>query len=264
LVNGFNITDIEQDGGPRQQSISSILSLSLNTGAVWLLMQMGGGQINQKGIEAWYNYMVNHYRLGQPTGIEQGYESPGYVPKPNISNPSIDLTYADSAFGQGVQLTALQLAAADSAVLNGGTYYKPTLVDKVISPDGQVTVNNPKVEEKNVVSPQVAKDMEPLLENVVTTYLGEGFGYMNFPSQYIVGGKTGTAQIAQPGGGYYPNTYNGTYVGFVGGDKPQYVIDVFNTKPNVSGYAGSYGGQPVFADLAHMLINEGYVSPKTN
>ncbi|MEI9913575.1 MAG: penicillin-binding protein 2 [Candidatus Saccharibacteria bacterium] len=264
VVDGFNITDIEQDGGPRQQSISSILSLSLNTGAVWLLMQMGGGQINQKGIEAWYNYMVNHYRLGQRTGIEQGYESPGYVPKPNISNPSIDLTYANSAFGQGVQLTALQLAAADSAVLNGGTYYKPTLVDKVISPDGQVTVNNPKVEGRDVVSPQVAKAMEPLLENVVTTYLGEGFGYMNFPSQYIVGGKTGTAQIAQPGGGYDPNTYNGTYVGFVGGNKPQYVIDVFNTKPNVPGYAGSYGGQPVFADLAHMLINEGYVSPKTN
>lgn len=264
VVDGFNITDIEQDGGPREQSISSILSLSLNTGAVWLLMQMGGGQIDSKGIEAWYNYMVNHYRLGQPTGIEQGYESPGYVPTPNLSDPSIDLTYADSAFGQGVQLTALQLAAADSSILNGGTYYKPTLVAQTVSPSGQVSVNQPKVEERNVVSPKVGSEMIPLLENVVTTYFGEGFSYMNFPSQYMVGGKTGTAQIAQPGGGYYANVYNGTYVGFVGGNQPQYVIVVFNIKPNVPGYAGSYGGQPVFADLAHMLINEGYVSPKTN
>lgn len=264
VVNGFNITDIEQDGGPREQNIASILALSLNTGAVWMLMQMGGGQIDQKGIDAWYNYMVNHFRLGQPTGIEQGYESAGYVPPPNMSDPSIDLTYANTAFGQGVQLTALQLAAADSSILNGGTYYKPTLVDETISPSGNVTVNNPKIEERNVVTPRVGAEMIPLEENVVTTYLHEGFSFMNFPSQYMVGGKTGTAQIAQPGGGYYSNIYNGTYTGFVGGNKPQYVITVFNIKPNVPGYAGSYGGQPVFADLAHMLINEGYVTPKTN
>ncbi|MHB1865078.1 MAG: peptidoglycan D,D-transpeptidase FtsI family protein [Candidatus Saccharimonadales bacterium] len=264
VVDGFNITDIEQDGGPRQQNIASILALSLNTGAVWLLMQMGGGQINAKGINNWYNYMVNHYRLGQPTGIEQGYESPGFVPKPNLSDPSIDLTYANSAFGQGVQLTALQLATADSSILNGGTYYKPTLVYETISPSGKVTVNKPKVEETNVVSPKVGADMIPLEENVVQAYLQGGFSFMNFPSQYIVGGKTGTAQIAQPGGGYYSNIFNGTYTGFVGGDKPQYVITVYNIKPNVPGYAGSYGGQPVFADLAHMLINDGYVSPKTN
>jgi cell division protein FtsI/penicillin-binding protein 2 len=79
-----------------------------------------------------------------------------------------------------------------------------------------------------------------------------------------VGGKTGTAQIANPAGGYYDNKYNGTYVGFVGGDKVQYVIVVFNVQPNVPGYAGSYGGQPVFADLAHMLINGGYVAPKSH
>lgn len=264
IVDGFNITDIKQDGGAREQNIASILALSLNTGAVWLLMQMGGGQIDAKGIDAWYNYMVNHYRLGKPTGIEQGYESPGYVHPPNLSDPSIDLTYANSAFGQGVTLTALQLAAADSSILNGGTYYKPTLVDEIINPNGQVQVNKPVVEEKNVVSPQVGAEMVPLEENVVKSYLHGGFSFMNFPPQYIVGGKTGTAQIAKPGGGYYSNVYNGTYTGFVGGDKPQYVITVYNIKPNVPGYAGSYGGQPVFADLAHMLINQGYVSPKTN
>jgi len=49
----------------------------------------------------------------------------------------------------------------------------------------------------------------------------------------------------------------------VGGDKPQYVIAIFNIKPVVPGFAGPLGGMPVFADLAHMLINEGYVQPKT-
>jgi cell division protein FtsI/penicillin-binding protein 2 len=265
-VDGFNITDIEQDGGAREQNIASILALSLNTGATWMLMQMsdpGNTIINQKGIEAWHKYMVDRFRLGMPTGIEQGYESGGYVPPPNISDPSIDLTYANTAFGQGLTLTALQEVAALSSVINGGTYYKPTLVSKLISSSGKVTVNQPKVVERNVVQPKVGQELIPLMENVVTTYYHEGFSFMKFSPDYLVGGKTGTAQVAQPGGGYYSNIFNGTYIGFVGGDKPQYMIVVFNIKPNVAGYAGSEAGQPVFADLAHMLINEGYVSPKT-
>ncbi|MGH7141913.1 MAG: peptidoglycan D,D-transpeptidase FtsI family protein [Candidatus Saccharimonadales bacterium] len=267
VINGFNITDIEQDGGPREQSIASILALSLNTGATWMLMQMsqpGGTSINQHGIDAWYNYMVNHFRLGQLTGVEQGYESPGYVPPPNMADPSIDLTYANTAFGQGVTVTALQMAAAFSSVLNGGTYYQPTLIDQVVSPSGKVAVNQPKVLERHTVKSNIGSEMIPLLENVVTTYFNEGFSFMNFPSNYMVGGKTGTAQVASPSGGYYSNIFNGTYVGFVGGDKPQYVVVVFNIKPNVPGYAGSYGGQPVFADIAHMLINDSFVAPKTN
>jgi cell division protein FtsI/penicillin-binding protein 2 len=261
VVDGFNITDIEQDGGAREQSIASILALSLNTGATWMLMQMGGGQIDAKAISAWHTYMVNHFRLGQPTNIEQGYESTGYVPPADLSDPSIDLTYANTSFGQGVQVTALQLAAAFSSVINGGTYYQPTLIDQLIAGNGKITTNLPKVVERHTVSPKVATEEIPLLENVVTTYLHEGFSYMSFGSSYMVGGKTGTAQIAQPSGGYYSDKYNGTYVGFVGGNKPQYVIIVFNTEPDVAGYAGSEAGQPVFADLAHMLINDSFVTP---
>lgn len=269
IVDGFNITDIEQDGGARQQNIQSILSLSLNTGATWMLMQMsqrGGTTINAKGIQTWHDYMINHFKLGQPTGIEQGYESSGYVPPANMDDPAITLRYANTSFGQGVQVTALQMAAAISSVLNGGTYYQPTLVSQVIDPNtGKTTVNQPKVLERNVVSSQVGQEMVPLMEGVVTSYLHEGFGFMNFPSNYIVGGKTGTAQVAKPTGGYSNSIFNGTYLGFVGGDKPQYVIAVFNIKPNIPSwqYAGSYAGQPVFADIAHMLINDGYVQPKS-
>ena len=263
VIDGFNITDIEQDGGPREQSIATILSLSLNTGATWMLMQMGGGQIDNKAVGIWHNYMVDKYRLGQPTGIEQGYEAAGYVPPADLNQPAIDLTYANTAFGQGVTMTALQLGAAFSSVLNGGTYYQPTLVDQTISPSGAVTVNQPKVLENHVVSPKIASEMIPLLENVVNVYYHEGFSFMNFSPNYMVGGKTGTAEIANPAGGYYSNLFNGTYVGFVGGDNVQYLIVVFNIEPTVPGYAGAWGGQPVFADLAHMLINEGYVTPKT-
>lgn len=265
LIDGFNITDIKQDGGPRQQSVASTLALSLNTGATWMLMQMsqpGATTINQHGINAWHDYMVNHFRLGQPTGVEQGYESGGYVPSPDNTIPALALKYANTAFGQGLTLTDLQEGAALSSVLNGGTYFQPTLVDQTVAPNGKINVNQPKVLNNHVVQAKVGQELIPLMENVVNTYHSEGFSYMSFSPNYIVGGKTGTAQVANPNGGYYGNIYNGTYVGFVGGDKPQYVIVVFTIKPNVVGYAGSEAAQPVFADLAHMLINDGYAHPK--
>lgn len=263
VVDGFNITDIEEDGGARTQNIASLLNLSLNTGATWELMQMGGGRINSKARMAWYEYMTKHFRLGDPTGIEQGYEATPIVPGPKDNGAGINLTYANTAFGQGVQVTPIQMAAAVSAVVNGGTYYRPRLVDQLVAPDGRTTDLRPKVLERHAVAPRVSQAMIPLMQYVVKEHAKEGFSYLNFPSNYMVGGKTGTAQIARPGGGYYEHKYNGTYVGFVGGDRPQYVIVVFNIQPDVAGYAGSYGGQPVFGDLAHMLIDNSFVNPKS-
>jgi stage V sporulation protein D (sporulation-specific penicillin-binding protein) len=264
LVDGFNITDIEEDGGARNQTISSLLNLSLNTGATWELMQMGGGEINGKARNAWYDYLTNHFRFGQSTGVEQGYEAVVPVQAPKDNGAAINLQYANMSFGQGIQITALEMAAAYASVLNGGTYYQPSLVDQYVSSDGKTNTVKPKVLKTDVVAPKVSQDLWPLMEYVVQQHLAEGFSYLNFPSDYIVGGKTGTAQVAPASGGaYYADKFNGTYAGFIGGDKPQYVVVVFNLLPGVSGYAGSNGGQPVFADLAHMLINNSYVTPKS-
>lgn len=264
IVDGFDITDIEEDGGPRTQSIESTLNLSLNTGATWMLMQMGGGQINRQARDNWYDYMKNHYLLGQATGIDQGYEATGYIPTPENNGAGIDLTYANASFGQAVTITPIQMAGALSAVLNGGTYYQPHLVDRFVDASGKDTIVPPKILKTSVVSKQVSQEMEPLMEGVVQGHLDAGYEYMRFPSQYIVGGKTGTAQIAKPSGGYYNDKFNGTYVGFVGGDKPQYVIVIYSIEPQVHGYAGTEAGQAIFGDIAHMLINNGYTIPKTH
>lgn len=267
VIDDFTITDIEEDGGARTQNIANLLNLSLNTGATWELMQMGGGQINRKARDTWYDYMAKRYRFGKPTGIEQGgpnYESAGLVPGPEDDGAAINLTYAETSFGQAVQVTDLQMAAAYSAVLNGGTYYQPHLLDSLTTSEGQTVSFKPKVLQKNVVSPKVSQEMVPLMEYVVSEHKKEGFAYLNFSPDYSVGGKTGTAQVAKPGGGYSESEFNGTYVGFVGGDKPQYVIAIYNIKPGVAGYAGSYGGQPVFGDLAHMLIDNSFVAPRTH
>jgi cell division protein FtsI/penicillin-binding protein 2 len=175
----------------------------------------------------------------------------------------LQLTYANTAFGQAMTATPLQMGAAISAVINGGTYYQPHLVDYTVNSAGQKIAKKPTVVNNHVVSADVSNEMQGLMEYVVTGHYKNGFPYLNFPSNYIVGGKTGTAQIADPGGGYYGNKFNGTYMGFVGGDKPQYVIVVRVNTPGVGGYAGSQAAQPLFSDLAHMLINNFNVTPKS-
>jgi cell division protein FtsI/penicillin-binding protein 2 len=265
-VDGYQITDIAQDSGVDKGNISvdSILVNSLNTGATWLLMQMGGGQINQKARDTLYNYMVNHYHLGAPTGIQQGYESPGYIPNPD-NGSALDLTYANASFGQALTVTPLQMAAAVSSVVNGGTYYMPNLIQSQIDPATGKQVNTkPQIWKSNIVKPSTGAQLQQIMESVVNTnyYF---YGFPKPPSGYIVGGKTGTAQIAQPSGGYYANLFNGTFIGFVGASKPEYVIMIEVNKPNLpsnslSPYAGAGAAAPIFGGVEQMLINNGYVN----
>jgi cell division protein FtsI/penicillin-binding protein 2 len=262
VVDKYRITNIEEDGGAGVKSIADLLNLSLNTGATWELMQMGGGQINQKARDAWYGYMTAHYLFGQKTGIEQGYEASGYVPKPADNGAGIDLTYANTTFGQAMTATPIQMASALSAAVNGGTYYKPHLIDATTDGVGKATPTKPQITKQGVVSAKTSAALVPLMEYVVQKHT---FAPKFDQVHYSVGGKTGTAQIAIPGG-YDPTNYNGTYMGFVGGDKPQYVICVFVIKPkvNAGAYAGTAAAQPIFGKIAHYLIDNSYVTPRND
>lgn len=260
-IDGYTVRNIEEDGGPGTKSVTDILDLSLNTGATWLLMRMGGSNdtITKQGREVWHDYMVNRYMLGKKTGVEQGYEAGGIIPDP-VKGYGRNLTYANASFGQGMTATPLQMAAAFSAAVNGGTYYKPRLIDYTSTKSGKKFEHQPQVVKKGVVSAEVSRSLIPMLEEVVRThYFERKFDQKSF----AVGGKTGTAQIAKPGGGYEKDDYNGTYLGFVGGDTPQYVVAITVNKPQIAGYAGSRAAQPIFGDVAHMLIDNFDVTPKS-
>lgn len=260
LVDGFRITNIEEDGGAAQRTVTDILNYSLNTGVTWQLMQMGGGKINEKARQTWFNYMSNSYRFGMLTGIEQGYEAEGYIPPPEDNGAGINLTYANTTFGQAMTATPIQMAGAMSAILNGGTYYQPHLVSETIDSTGKAIKKPAKILASNIVSPKTAQELIPMMQHTINErHLKPAFDQ----NRYTVGGKTGTAQIAKPGGGYYDDRFNGTYLGFVGGDTPQYVIVVFVDKPTNGGYAGSAAAQPIFVKIAHTLIDESLVTPKT-
>lgn len=260
VIGDATVTNVEEDGGPGTKSIGDLLRLSLNTGAVYLLQQMGGGDINQKGRDIWHGYMTDHYGFGTPTGIEQAGEASGYVPDPDHGD-GLNITYANTAFGQGMSATLLQMAAAYAGAVNGGTYHQPHLIASRTDAAGQKTIT-PIKDVRSTLSTDTSHDVASLMEYVFTQN-HTLYGMPHLPAGYNIGGKTGTAQIAKPEGGYYTDRYTGTFAGFVGGDAPQYIILVRVNEPKIGGFAGAQTAAPIFSNLATMLINNYGVTPKS-
>jgi stage V sporulation protein D (sporulation-specific penicillin-binding protein) len=261
-VDGSPITDVSIEGGAQTRTIETVLVDSLNTGATWMLMQMGGGQINTTARNAWYNYLVNKYNFGNTTGIQQPNEAALPVASPN-SGGAIDLQYAETSFGQGIDVTPIEFIAAESAMLNGGTYYQPNLVQSITNPNtNKTTIIQPKIIKKNIIKPNVSLEVQQLMEGV---YSGDYsiWGTTAPRATYITGGKTGTAQVGI--NGQYSNTiYNGTYIGFIGRTTPDYVVfvQVYNplTSQSIYDTAGKIAAAPVFGAVTDVLANEGHVN----
>jgi cell division protein FtsI/penicillin-binding protein 2 len=258
-IDDATVTNVEEDGGPGTKSIGDLLRLSLNTGAVYLLQQMGGGEINQKARDTWHEYMANHYGFGTATGVEQPNEAAGVVPDPD-KGYGLNITYANTAFGQGMTATILQMAEAYASIVNGGVYYQPHLVESTRDASGKTNAVAPKTL-RTSVSAKTSQDAASLLEYVYSQN-HTLYGMPHLPDGYTIGGKTGTGQIAKPEGGYYTDRFTGTFAGFVGGDKPEYVMAVRVNEPKIGGYAGAQAAAPIFSNLATMMINNYGITPK--
>lgn len=251
-IGAATVRNVEEDGGAATRSIADILRYSLNTGATYILMQLGGGELNEKGRLKWHDYMTNHYNFGHKTGIEQGYEAAGFVPSPT-EGYGRNIQYANTAFGQGVNVTPLQMTSAYTATINGGTYYRPHLVE----PDQP---GEKDIMKDDVVRPEISEVLRGMHENSVQ----ENYRFLKRDG-YRIGGKTGTAEVPKPeGGGYYDDRYNGTFIGYVGGDTPQYVIMVRVDEPKVGGYAGTTAAAPLFGKTMDMLIQNYAVNQVSN
>ncbi|HET7528658.1 MAG TPA: penicillin-binding protein 2, partial [Candidatus Saccharimonadales bacterium] len=146
-------------------SIRDVLKYSLNTGAVHVLKELGGGQFNQKGRDILYDYFTNHFGLGDVTGVDLPNESPGVVHGPDKGS-ALNLQYANMAFGQGLTATILQMASALSSVINGGTYYQPHLVDNYSESGGKTIYTPSKAVRHNVVKPKTGDELRTLMEYV--------------------------------------------------------------------------------------------------
>ena len=159
------------------------------------------------------------------------------------------------AFGQGVVITPIQMITAFSAVINGGTLYKPYIVEKITDSDGTVIMRNTPTAVRKVISEDVSEKMRSIMEDTVE----KGTGKRARIEGYAVGGKTGTAQLSAGKSGYIRNEYLSSFIGFFPADNPKYVVMAMFMKPQSDIQANKFGGAvaaPVVGNIIRRIIKE--------
>ena len=159
------------------------------------------------------------------------------------------------AFGQGIAITPIQMITAFSAVVNGGTLYKPYLVEKITDGEGIVIRRNTPTVVRKVISDKVSESMRSILADTVD----KGTGKRARIEGYAVGGKTGTAQLSGGKSGYIRNEYLSSFIGFFPADKPKYVIMAMFMRPQSDIQSNRFGGvvaAPVVGNVIRRIIKE--------
>ncbi len=259
-VEDRRICNVEEDPKTANASMLDTLRYSLNTGVVHIAKQMGNGSITRASRDKLYDYFHNRYRFGQLTGIEQVGESKGIIIAPDQQEGN-SVRYANMVFGQGMDQTMIQTVSAFSAEINGGTYYQPTLVAGIRKASGSVIEKEPSIVQEGVLSPTASSQARELI------WQGRKTGFFGkFDREgYMIGGKTGTSQVIDPKTGQYSDTDSiGSYLGFGGVDKPEYVIMVKVDNAKVGGYEGTTAAGPIFNDLNNWMIDYLKLQPKRN
>lgn len=156
--------------------------------------------------------------IGQRTGIELASEAAGLVADPG-QRPWQPVDLVNRAFGQGVAVTPVQLAASFSAMVNGGRLIEPHLL---AAANGQALPASATTE---AITPELSAELRELMVHVVTSV--PHYAETTLIPGYVLGGKTGTAQIWDSEKGTWKDPiYNHTFAGFVGAERPEAVIVV--------------------------------------
>jgi len=225
--------------GTETMTVAQILSRSSNVGAITLAQLLGPQRLAR-----W----IERFGFGKAVGIDFPGETPGIVlPVEHWSGSTI----GNVPIGQGIAVTAVQMAAAFAAVANDGVWTAPHLVDHVIG--GSRT----KPDRRRVLSRAVAKNVLAMLENVVS----EGTGTLAAVPGYTIAGKTGTAAKPDPvNGGYSTWDYVASFVGVVPASKPRFVILVSVDEPRGAIWGGVVAA-PAFRRIADFALQYLEVPP---
>ena len=223
------ITDMGHNYGVL--SFANVIIHSSNVGAIKVGLMVGAERLG---------LYVKRFGFGRPTSPDFPGESPGIVWDPSKIN---DSALASMSMGYQVAVTPLQMAAAASAVANGGTIYEPHVVRAIIKGAGR-TVIAPKAV-RQAILPATAATVTDIMERVVTDGTGRNARLVS----YTLAGKTGTANKIV-NGHYSESQQNVSFVGFVPSRNPVFTLIVMIDSPRVGGDTGGAIAAPIFKRIA--------------
>ncbi len=238
LPSGDGLLHDEEAHGTELLTATGAFAKSSNIGTALMARRMPKAQLQQ--------YLTS-FGLGQAPQLGLPGEAAGHVPNADMPDYARD----QIAFGQGISVSAVQLAAAAAGILNGGVYNPPTLIESATDGNGNA-VSVPKAPSRRVVSAQTSKDIAEMMESVVGP--GGTGSTMAIPG-YLTGAKTGTAQRINPGCGCYDGGGIVTsYMAMAPADNPRILTYVVLDRPtrNTSGVSSA---GPVATDLLKFAMN---------
>ena len=231
-VGGYTVND-SHPHPVQDMTLGDIVAQSSNIGSAMVAAQVGSAQLAS---------VLARFGYGEPTGVGFPGEAGGVVPE---LQSWTDITRATVAYGQGISMTPLQMAAVYATVANDGMWVQPRLVRGTSAPDGRFD-EAPLGPSRRVLSEDTATMLTRMLASVVETGTG---GAAQIPG-YQVAGKTGTARKLVEG--RYVRRYMASFVGFLPASDPRVVIVVSIDEPRT--VYGGVAAAPVFSEIARHVI----------
>jgi cell division protein FtsI (penicillin-binding protein 3) len=226
-------------------TLAGVISRSSNIGTVLAARKFSPEEL--------HGYLTD-FGLGRPTGIGVRGETSGILADPSLWTQGSQDTIA---FGQGLSVNAVQMAAAVNTIANGGVRVDPSLIRGAATTDDGRTVGSDVATERRVISARAAKQTMLMMELV--TDVEDGVAPGAAVPGYRVAGKTGTAQRAGKDG-RYDDTFTVSFAGFAPADDPRFTVYVVVQNPRNGGGGGSVAG-PAFSKIMSYLLRKYAVPP---
>lgn len=245
-IGGYTIENYDERYWGKR-TMTEVLEYSINTGAVFAEQQLG----HRNFISA-----IERFGIFKKTAIDL----PGEVASQNREfRKGYEINFATAAFGQGIEMTALQIARAFTALANNGKLVTPYIVEEIIQPDGTIIPVEHSSTDAAAISPKTASQITSMLVSVVE----HGYAKSARVPGYYVAGKTGTAQISFSAlgiskKGYSEKTYQ-SFIGYAPAFNPRFLVLVRFKDPQTR--TAEYSAVPVFRELAKYIIDYYQIPP---
>lgn len=225
-------------------SMQQVLNQSLNTGVAYISQKIG----NKRFTDYFYAFGID-----KKTGIDLPNESSPLVA--NLKSPR-DIEHVTASFGQGIAITPVQMVRALSVLANGGVLITPHVIKQIDYKVGfSRTLLYPSGE--RVIKEASSKEISRMLTEVVDTALLNGSEKME---HYSIAAKTGTAQIAGPGGKYYEDKFLHSFFGYFPSNDPRFLVFLYTVEPKGVEFASHTLTEP-FINITKFLINYYEIPP---
>lgn len=231
---------IQDDHKFNHMSPEEILVHSSNVGMIQIAKRLGGNEIIA-GLKI--------FHFGEKSGVDLPYEQKGELPEPKRLR---DIEKSVLSYGYGLKTTFFQLLAAYNVFNNGGIYIVPRLGEKIYQ--------NGEFREIPAKSEKIlGENSSAVMKKLLVSAIEKGTGKKALTQGLQIGGKTGTARIADKGG-YSSNRYNASFFGFANDQNSSYTIGVLVRNPTKAySYYAAQSALPIFKDTIDILTEEGFL-----